>query len=100
MKKQIVTRTIASSLSWNGILIDDLINDLKEYKYEGATTVKIELDDDDIEIDDIEISVYVQRIETDEEFEARKKQIEESMKIREQIDRAKYEELKKKFEGK
>lgn len=94
MKKEIVIRTIASGLEWNGILIDDLINNLKKYKYEGATTVKIELDDDDIEI-----SVYVQRIETDEEFEARKKQIEENMKIREKIIRAKYEELKKKFEG-
>jgi hypothetical protein len=95
MKKEIVIRTIASMLSWDGMLIDDLINDLNGYKEDGADIVRIELDDDDIEI-----SVQVRRMETDEEFEVRKKKFEEHMEIKEQIDRAKYEELKKKFEGK
>lgn len=68
LEKQTVSILLPNHFNWGGSTsIADIQADLQELIAAGATHITMFSDDDDVGMD-----AYIERLETDEEFEARK----------------------------
>lgn len=98
MEKQKKDIKLNYPLDWTyGVLIEKLKKDIEEIEKLGATHVNIE---PDIRYDCpyVEIDVICRRIETDEEFEQRKKEVEARQEQYRQQELKQLAELKAKYE--
>lgn len=79
--------------------IDEIIDQLKKIKDEGATHINFSGYSCDGFVEEIEIQPKLQRLETDEEHIERIAKEDHLKTQREAIDRATYERLKQKYEN-
>ncbi len=97
MKKEVRRFNTDYSLGWGGrVEISKLKEDLNKLEKLGATHVEIQ-PYEEYGVPDVKIEAYCVRIETDEEFEKRKKEVEEKEEWVRQKDLKKLAELKAKY---
>lgn len=105
MEKKTIRQWVGKDISYDACSdaeatpIDDVIASLVSAKRQGATHIDWNArTDSDGCSDEVKLQPILFRMESDAEFHERKKWAEREAAERAKVDRARYEELKKKFE--